>query len=58
MAARGLVVSYETVRRWCEKFGKAYAHGRRRRRARTGDNGIWTKSVSRSTASLTTSGER
>src|SRR3982751_5489417 len=37
MAARGVVVSYETVRRWCEKFGKAYADGLRRRRARTGD---------------------
>src|SRR4051812_13636066 len=36
MAARGVVVSYETVRRWCDKFGKAYADGLRRR-ARTGD---------------------
>src|SRR3954447_13685732 len=37
MAARGVLVSYETIRRWCEKFGKAYADGLRRRRARTGD---------------------
>ena len=37
MAARGIVVSYETIRRWCEKFGAAYAAGLRRRRARTGD---------------------
>jgi putative transposase len=37
MAARGVVVSYETVRRWCDKFGKQYADGLRRRRARTGD---------------------
>ena len=37
MAARGVVVSYETIRRWCDKFGKAYADGLRRRRARTGD---------------------
>ena len=37
MAARGVLVSYETVRRWCDKFGKAYADGLRRRRARTGD---------------------
>ena len=37
MAARGIVVSYETIRRWCEKFGEAYAAGLRRRRARTGD---------------------
>ena len=37
MAARGVLVSYETIRRWCEKFGKQYAAGLRRRRARTGD---------------------
>lgn len=37
MAARRVVVSYETVRRWCEKFGKQYADGLRRRRTRTGD---------------------
>src|SRR4051812_27367234 len=37
MAARGVLVSYETVRRWCDKFGKQYADGLRRRRARTGD---------------------
>jgi putative transposase len=23
---RGIVVSYETVRRWCDKFGKGFAH--------------------------------
>ena len=37
MAARGVLVSYETVRRWCEKFGKQYASGLRMRRAPTGD---------------------
>jgi putative transposase len=37
MAARGVLLSYETVRRWCDKFGKSYAAGLRRRRARTGD---------------------
>lgn len=37
MAARGVLVSYETIRRWCEKLGKTYADGLRRRRARTGD---------------------
>ena len=39
MAACGVLVSYETVRCWCDKFGKAYADGLRRRRARTGDRG-------------------
>jgi hypothetical protein len=37
MAARGVLLSYETVRRWCEKFGRQFAAGVRRRRARTGD---------------------
>jgi len=37
MAGRGILLSYETVRRWCNKFGKQYAAGLRRRRARTGD---------------------
>jgi hypothetical protein len=30
MAAREVVVSYETARRWCDKFGKQYAEGFRR----------------------------
>ncbi|MGW9029333.1 IS6 family transposase [Streptomyces sp. NPDC055722] len=37
MLQRGVVVSYETVRRWCVKFGQAYADGLRRRRPRPGD---------------------
>ena len=37
LAARGVFVTYETVRRWCDKFGKQFADGIRRRRARTGD---------------------
>jgi len=37
MLARGVVVSYETIRRWCAKFGQAYANGLRRRRPRPGD---------------------
>ncbi|MBL3671506.1 IS6 family transposase [Streptomyces sp. M2CJ-2] len=34
---RGVIVSYETVRRWCLKFGQAYANGLRRRQPRPGD---------------------
>jgi putative transposase len=30
-------VSYETIRRWCRKFGQAFADGVRRRRPRPGD---------------------
>ena len=37
MLERGVVVSYETIRRWCAKFGQAYANQLRRRRARAGD---------------------
>ena len=37
MASRGVLVSYETIRRWCDKFGQDYAAGLRRRRPRTGD---------------------
>ncbi|GEN65376.1 hypothetical protein AOE01nite_36000 [Acetobacter oeni] len=34
---RGIVVSYETVRRWSLKFGAAFARRLRRRRAASGD---------------------
>ena len=37
MAVRGIVLSYETVRRWPLKFGQQYANNLRRRRARPGD---------------------
>ena len=36
MLVRGVVVSYETIRRWCAKFGQAYANQLRRRRPRLG----------------------
>ncbi|MEV0690767.1 IS6 family transposase [Streptomyces sp. NPDC050388] len=37
MLQRGVLVSHETVRRWCATFGQAYANGLRRRRPRPGD---------------------
>jgi putative transposase len=37
MAARGVLVSYETVRRWCDKIGHQFAAGLITRRARTGE---------------------
>jgi putative transposase len=37
MMERGVVVSHETVRQWCAKFGQTYAHQLRRRRPRPGD---------------------
>ncbi|WP_406723551.1 IS6 family transposase [Streptomyces sp. GD-15H] len=37
MLERGVLVSHETVRRWCGKFGQQYANLLRRRRPRPGD---------------------
>ncbi|MFF3390211.1 IS6 family transposase [Streptomyces sp. NPDC002669] len=37
MLERGVLVSHETVRRWCAKSGQAYADGLGRRRVRPGD---------------------
>jgi putative transposase len=37
LAERGIVVSYETVRCWSEKFGQSFANCQRRRRPRPGD---------------------
>ena len=37
LAERGIVVSYETIRRWCKKFGESFASRVRRRRPRPGD---------------------
>src|SRR5437667_1181591 len=34
LAERGIVVSHETIRQWCTKFGVAFAAGLRRRRGR------------------------
>jgi putative transposase len=36
LVERGIVVSYETVRRWVAKFGSQYADGLRRRESRPG----------------------
>jgi putative transposase len=37
LAERGVVVTYETIRRWSRKFGQPYANALRRRRPRPGD---------------------
>ncbi len=37
LAERGVVVTYETVRQWCLRFGQSYANQLRRRRASPGD---------------------
>jgi putative transposase len=37
LAARGIDVSYETIRAWCGKFGQSYANALQRRRPQPGD---------------------
>ncbi len=37
LAERGVTVSYEGIRQWCQTFGLAYARTLRRRRGRMGD---------------------
>ena len=37
LAQRGITVTYETIRHWCQTFGPAYARRLRRRRGRMGD---------------------
>lgn len=37
LAERGVIVSYESVRQWCLKFGESFANKMRRRRPKPGD---------------------
>jgi putative transposase len=37
LAARGVVVSYETIREWSRRFGQTYANRLKRRRPQPGD---------------------
>ena len=37
LAQRGVTVTYETIRPWCQRFGPVYARRLRRRRGRLGD---------------------
>ena len=37
LAERGVVVSYEAIRQWCQKFGPGYAAKLKRRQGRLGD---------------------
>jgi putative transposase len=54
MLERGIVVSYETVRRWCVKFGQTHAGALHRRQPRPGDKWHLEGSSSRSTAGRNT----
>ncbi len=39
LAKRGILVTYETIRQWCRKFGPEYARRLRHRQGRLGD--VW-----------------
>ena len=39
LAKRGIIVSYESIRQWCGKFGPEYARNLKRRQGRLGD--VW-----------------
>ncbi len=55
---RGIVVSYETVRRWALKFGPAYARRLNARRRADATSGILTRLSSRLPVRSTGSGGR
>ena len=38
---RGILVSYEAIRYWCQKFGPAYARNLRRRQGRLDPGVAW-----------------
>jgi putative transposase len=56
LAKHGVVLTYETVREWCLKFGQKYANELRRRTPRPGDRGILMKCSSRSMDAFITCG--
>lgn len=41
LLARGIVVSHEAIRQWCDRFGPEYAAALRRRRPQAGDK--WSR---------------
>jgi putative transposase len=42
--ARGVIVRYEAIRKWCRKFSKVYANQLRHRWTQPGISGIWMRS--------------
>ncbi len=49
---RGVVVTYEAVRKWCRKFGQQYANQLRRRRPQPGGKGHLDEGAPRTHARL------
>ena len=58
LAERGILVSYETIRLWCQKFGADYVRKPKRDEAGSATTGIWTRSSFESTATCSISGGR
>jgi len=45
VAERGVIVTYESVRQWCMKFGPNYANQLRKRQGRLGDTWLMDEAV-------------
>lgn len=45
LSARGITVSYETVRNWCDKFGQRYCSQIRKNRGQLGDTWYFDEAV-------------
>ena len=58
LAARGVTVSYESIRDWAIRFGRQFAATLKRRRPNLGINSIWTRCLSGSGASRIIFGAR
>jgi transposase-like protein len=46
IAARGITVSYETIRNWCDKFGQRYCSQIRKKQGQLGDTWYLNEIVS------------
>ncbi len=56
LAKRGITVTYETIRQWCQKFGPDYARSLNKRQGRLGIAGTAMKCLFRYKANATISG--
>ncbi len=45
LAERSIIVSYESIRQWCQKFGPSYANRPRQRQDRLGDRWLMDEVV-------------
>ena len=58
LAARGIVVRYESIREWGLRFGRLFANALKQRRPRLGDKWFWMRCSSAFGASCIISGVR